>query len=309
MHHCDELRRFPRPFGIPEIDLVRGFFALIDLAAEHRRAVPRSPTTVRKTEIESGPILSALQTRGYYFDRLPPVLLAEIMSREPPFWGGGSSVSADRMTWTQGITRSVNDFEGISTIEEYVARLALRQPPPRRVPLAAPSPLGLVTALDYLDTVWQLADGKHLFSHDSAERTAKLSHPAQTADEFTARLSAIGEVIRSARAALPKPTAKDTRERPLHSLESYLVGKLGTENEARIQASVHTLENVLHIRDARQHTDAGRRAARALGEFGVGFPPGNWATAWESIQAQTIEALGAIREELQAHLAHASANT
>src|SRR6202043_575595 len=122
-----------------------------------------------------------------------------------------------------------------------------QQPTPPRRPLAAPSPLELVAAIDYLDTVWQLAHGpgQHLFRFESLERPTKLAFPAQTAEEFDSRLSGFGELLREACDSLPKSSARNSRERPLRSFELYLVTMLGaTADKARIRASVLSLEQV-----------------------------------------------------------------
>jgi hypothetical protein len=303
MHHCIELtKRFPRDFSIPQFDLVQGYFELINYAAAERRSVQATPTGVRKTEIASGPAISTLQKSGFYFDRFALPILFEMIDKEPgiPFGGGGMEAAG---SWTRQATRRVNEFEGIRSIEDYLARLALEQPPERRPQLATPSPLELVTALDYLDTVWQLAFKKPLFRHRSAERTAKLSHGAQTLDELGTRLSALAEVLRGGRDAIPKPRAKDTPERPLKSIERYLVNQLGAASQTVVEDNVRTLECIVAVRDQGQHIEAGTRAAAALVELGIGFPITSPGAVWVTFQAQAVEALAAIRDEIQVHIA------
>jgi hypothetical protein len=161
-----------------------------------------------------------------------------------------------------------------------------------------PSPFTLVAALDYLDTIWRLAEGtkKHLFSYLSAERTAQLVAPAQSSNEFESRLSALAEILRTVGQAVPPPKGRDS---PLEGLRSSLIEKL-PDSAARISAAVATLHAVIDVRDGTQHTRAATKGARALIALGIGYPPLRWDVAWLSVQARTIEALEVLREELAA---------
>jgi len=44
-------------------------------------------------------------------------------------------------------------------------------------------------------------------------------------------------------------------------------------------------------------------------DLGAGFPPLHWTTAWETIERRAIDALNAIREELQARRAARAAGS
>jgi hypothetical protein len=303
IHHCRPLAaNFPASRSLPQIDLVRAFVELLDHVARRRRGEPPNPTKARANTMTSDEILGALALKGHRFDQLNvPRLLYDLMDHEPAFWAGGGS--ANDTGWSRGIPRGILDFEGVIDLADYVTRLELREPPPWRPTPAGPSPLGLVAAIDYIDTVWQLVHkGEHLFRLDGAERVAKLALPAQTSEEFDSRLSGLSELLRSMRAAVPtSPSRKGGRDRPLAVLETYLVQLLDPSSESRIRSNVATLERVVAVRDAGQHGPAGRRAALGLGDLGIGFPVADWSAAWTAIQTATIEALGALREELRAH--------
>jgi hypothetical protein len=244
-------------------------------------------------------VLVWLGHRGYCFDRLPTRLLYEMIEREPPIRGGGTL--RDDGTWSLVIPRLVNEFQEVASLEEYVAQLeALGQPPTPPAP-AAPSPLGLVAAIDYLDTVWRLVPGhtERLFDLHSAQRAAQLAFPATTADEFASRLSGLAEILRSVQVPQrPRSTRNSrSRDKPFSRLERHLLALL-PGSQRRIRRAVEVLHRVIDIRDAGQHSVAGRRGAAALVELGVGYPPTDWASSWSVVAARTIEALDAIREEL-----------
>ena len=95
------------------------------------------------------------------------------------------------------------------------------------------------------------------------------------------------------------PSTKTTRERdkPLGPLADHLVSLL-PGSDARLRLAIDTLHAVIDARDAGQHSAARSKGARALIAFGIGYPPVSWPAAWEIVSGRTIEALGAIREEL-----------
>jgi hypothetical protein len=306
INHCKALQSFPANRSVPQIDLVRAFIDLLSVAAKRRRDEPASPTTVRTLEIRSDEVFNAL-TERYRFDQLPVRLLYDLTEKEPALWGAGGSLAPDETTWTRGLPGRLKDFEDVSTLDEYLGRLLMLRQPAAQLPPATPSPLDLVAALDYLDVVWQHATGeKHLFRFDSMEQTAKLAFPATTAEEFDSRLSVLGDILRSSRDVVPAPKKK-RREKPLDGLKEHLKKLLGASAAPRIERNVRTLELVLFVRDVGQHSAAGRGGAVALTELGVGFPVADRAQAWETIKAETIEAVNGLREELRAFGAHAAA--
>lgn len=293
LHHAEE------GLGGVRKGLVPVFFALLKLLAEWRRRLPLSPTEPRKLEISSDDVIPELSARGVSTDLLAPTLLKSLLDNEPAAWGSSGGSTPDG-GWTRGVSRNVYRFEHVETIEAYVEEIIAMFPSlAPRPQMAVPSPLGLVAAVDYLDTVWRLVpDHKdHLFRLHGAQRTALLAFPAETADEFDSRLSGLGELLRSVQLPDRMSASRKERDKPLAGLETYLKSLL-PESRSRIEGAIETLHNVLHVRDASQHTAAGRKGAAALGALGVGYPPPSWSYGWIVVQARTIEALDALREEL-----------
>jgi hypothetical protein len=276
------------------------FLAVLDILAEKRRNCPRSPDKPRELSISSDELLQELAGRGIGDTRVTADLLVTIIDPEPPTgWGVGGQRGADG--WTREISDQVRHFESVVDIRDYLDRVAaiLTRPAPEASP-AAPSPLGLVAAIDYLDTVWRSVPQHpdHLFTVHSAQRTAQLAFPANTAAEFDSRLSGLGELLRSVSLPPTAPaTGKRRRDAPLAPLTSYLTSLL-PDSQGRIERAAETLSSVLDVRDAGQHTAAGRKGAAALAKLGVGYPPPSWPDAWSTIMARTIGALDALREEL-----------
>lgn len=312
MHHCNALRgRFPRELSSPEIDLPAAFLSLVRWAARELRSATPSPTEVLNTEVTSDQVFTALADR-YRFDQLPPRLLWDLMDREPPFWGASGHLDAENSRWSRSLSRNLYDYEDVDSIEAYVKRLLLHQPPIRTTLPASPGPFDLVGALDYLNAIWELVFGKRLFQFYAAEPLTKLGYPAATREEFNAHVSALVDVLRQADAGLDavqqKPGAKK-RDRPLIRLETTLVNRLSAASEEQIREQVALLEAILFVREAGQHSAAGRRGAAAMIDLGAGFPPPSWTAAWDVIERRAIDALGTIRDELQAHRAAKSTSS
>jgi hypothetical protein len=293
MHHSQALRQ-----------VVAVFFRVIGLMVAMRGTTPLSRRTPRELDISDEHVKQLLSserqlgTSVWWAD-----LIYKVMEHEPPTLATGGRRDPVARTWAKAVPREVDEYEGVTTIEDYVARIerltALPQTP---LSPATPSPLDLVSALDYLDVVWRVGHEHHLFNYSSAERTAKLAYPANTPEEFDSRLSALGEILRSAnanaKAAAGSKLPKATHDDPLAPFEDYLAGKVDSAAEVRIRQAVTELEHALAIRDAAQHVEAGDRAVRALDAFNIGYPIPDFPRAWETLTARVVEGLGAIREEL-----------
>jgi hypothetical protein len=76
--------------------------------------------------------------------------------------------------------------------------------------------------------------------------------------------------------------------------------RLSEAGRERVLRAKDTLKAVNYIRVGAQHGSAVAKAASAFNELGIDYPPLGWGSAWETVQARTIEALDAIREEIQA---------
>lgn len=285
----------------PAQAIVFAFLALMPRLAQLRRAQPGNPEQPRQLTLSAGSsLVSEFGADIPGFPPLPSSFLFELMSREPGTRGARASMSGE--VWEREIPREVRRFAQVRSMADYVSaavELVYRAPP--ELPSAAPSPLGLVASLDYLDTVWRLAagaGGKHLFEIHSVQRAAQLAFQAQTENEFESRLTGLGEILRSVRVP-PAPTTKQARDKPLNALADHLVSLLPS-SEGRLRLAIDTLQAVIDVRDAGQHSAVRSKGARALIAFGVGYPPASWPAAWDVVAARTIEALDAIREELSA---------
>jgi hypothetical protein len=298
MHHSAQLR--PR---------VQAFLQLIELMLDQRREVPLSRREPRRLAISDEDVRLLLRQERRLSEDIDSWVRAipRMIAREPYL----SSVSvAPDGSWTLPVPREAINYAGITTIDEYIERLAALTVGAAAPPiLAAPSPLDLVAALDYLDAVWRVPHDTHLFTYTSAERVAKLTSGANTTEELDARLSALAEILRSARDSARTANSKrpnpgkltaTSPEHPLAPFEDYLVAIVDSAAEPRVRGAVTDLEHALALRDAAQHAQAGGRAVQALDAFDIRHPPIEPVAAWGRISQRVVEALGAVREELAA---------
>ncbi len=277
------------------------FVEILRIMATRRREEPRSMNTARTFEISGAELLAALEPVRRGFGDLSADFIADLIEREPPTWP--TIQNRNDQGWTGRIPRTVIPFFGVENIRDYLDRLVQTLTRPATVaPPAVPSPLDLVAAIDYLDTVWRLArpQAGHLFSLHGAQQTAQLAFDANTPAEFESRLSGLSDILHSF--TLPDDAAqakgrKRERDKPLAPLRDYL-SQLLPESAGRIESAVSVLQDVIDARDAGQHRRASAKRPRAFASLGVGYPPTSWSSAWSTISAKTIEALEALREEL-----------
>jgi hypothetical protein len=173
------------------------------------------------------------------------------------------------------------------------------------------SPLGVPEQLDVLDAYWRLSFGKRLRLLDltTAAGTASLSLPCGSRAEFESRLSALADTIDKLKVdeALLPPMAdeekKDKIKGSLDALDIALRHKLPACDHARIDAAIRSLRKVRQARNAIQHGIAAEGGLTGrLRQIGIHDAPPNWEGAWNSIRAQTADALSAIRNELRSAL-------
>jgi hypothetical protein len=272
-----------------------GFLSFLETIAKSRRETPSSPTQPRQPAITAA---SWFVTSFAETPQLPPLplrFLYDLMAHEPATWLGGSSItgSGDKLAARDSAGRAaIRRSHRARGVHQENRRDGLSASP--AVPMVAPSPLDLVAALDYLDTVWRLADGSHLFELHGAQRTAQLAFAAATENEFQSKLTGLAEILRSVKLSA---TSKGERDKPLKPLGDHLVSLL-PGSESRIRSAVDALHTVIDLRNAGQHSGAASKGAAAFVALGIGFPPRSWQEAWTITSGRTIEALDAIREEL-----------
>lgn len=268
------------------------FLSLLRLLVEERQNAPFSPVQVVAVNVT--PDMIARHFRG----AAPAAwsFLHEMAGHEPPTWSGLSG-RPDEADWWYDVGPHILDYAEIADLDDYLTRVAAQLEPPRTPVYAAPPPpRGLVGAIDYLDTVWQLRFKAKLVQVDSLERAAMLALPAETSDAFDAALSAFADVLGHLSVA-DQPAAID--QHPLTKLGVFLPARLSTASHNRIREAVTTLNRIKTVRNGMQHAKAAPAAAEALHELGVGYPVTNWSVAWDTIRLAGITAFDALREEIQ----------
>lgn len=157
------------------------------------------------------------------------------------------------------------------------------------------SPLGLAAELDFLDAVWRSKFDKHvrLLALPGAITVSSISADAEGAEQFDARMSALGQILKS----FQIPDAAGSH--PIQRLAARLWRDLPPESSARVDSAIGMLESAVAIRNGGAHDRAAPDAIAALGRFGVGYPITDWLDAWRSIRSHAASALATIREELQ----------
>lgn len=287
MSHTNSLREY-----------VNVFFNLVDFLAERRRLArpePRTPRslTVTSTEFDE-------HSRNGRHLQIDPQLTWQLMEREPATYVGGGGRLADG-TWTKSVARELLDYAGMTTVGEYVDRLAAHivTPAPAIEPIVA-SPFSLAASLDYLDAVWQVTHDKRRLLHlASAERTTRLAFDVATADEFDGHMSALAEVLRAANSRATVDPERKHRDRTLARLEADIKRLAGREAVPRVEAAIAVLEAIIDVRDAGQHSGASERAVAGFLTLGVLYPPSDWQAAWQALSQQTVNSLNVLREALQ----------
>ena len=270
--------------------------SLIGAFAALRRGFQPNPLEVSVCRVTSEQMLE-----DPIFRRESPPLpdrLYSSMTLEPPFFYASHGTSGpEGKSWHWDIPRQALDWEGLGTVEEYVARIATVYPPSAPPPaFAPPAPRSLPAALDYLDTVWRLAHGaqNHLVRLPSAERIFLLAYGVANREEFLERTSTLGDVFKN----FVVPRGGDQKGgHPLERLGAYLPYKLPDGHE-RAARALDMLNNVRTIRDAGTHTAAETRAVAAYRDVGLSYPIDNWPTAWEAVSNYTVRAVDVLREEV-----------
>jgi hypothetical protein len=235
------------------------------------------------------------------FPRISDGLLAfvpDLLDAEPPTMGGSSGVPLDG-EWYRELPRDLLDYADVTDLHSYVSRVVeLYTPPPAHLAARSiPQPFDLVASLDYFNTVWQLHFEKPLVQWFNGERTARLSAPVNSFDEFASQLSTVGELLKTLQAPGGAPEDKT----PLARVKTNILKLMSEElARSRVEDAVAVLENVATVRNSLlQHTGREQKGARALMDLGVEYPVLDWADAWITVQNRMIEALAVLREELQ----------
>jgi hypothetical protein len=263
------------------------FLRVLRALAERRAAAPYEPGKVITVEVSGPQLVADLHLQHEQLVDLLP----ELLQGEPVTWAGHNS---DPNGWVHRPASHVRRFADVRDVDDYVRRLRawVVPAPPASIPQPV-SPLGVVNALDYLDVVWRLHFGHQLVYPPSFERTARLVFEVATADEFSDRLSALGEALKG----LDVPGRSGG---PLDRMRQALTGALPAEALPSVLAAIDTLRQVTRVRNGGQHVGAATDAAAALPALGLTYPILDYPAAWWTVQARVTNALDTIRAEIRA---------
>jgi hypothetical protein len=136
--------------------------------------------------------------------------------------------------------------------------------------------------------------GKPLVALLNGERTARLAYAVQTNDELSSQVS-VAELLKNLRVSGNSAADKT----PLARMRCYLASELDPASHSRVDAAIDILDDITRVRNALQHAGAEHRGADALQRLGSGYPVTDPSHTWVVLQQQTINALTALREEVQ----------
>jgi len=280
-----------------EISVIDAFMFLLKKLVTMRLQISMSPVEV-KTVYATRRDLQA-RAPDPNVSLLTPGMIDEIktlVDHEPVLMGTVSGDDNDPGGWKIELRRELALYKNIDTVDQYIRRTtAILTPRPPEPVDSFPSPLGVASAFDYLDVVWQLNFTENLVQPISAERTARLALPVNTQEELSAQLSALGELLKGFR------VPRKPREHPVQGIIPHLEQHFRFDEPAldRLRAGVAILEAVVHLRNAQQHGGGQTRAPGATNTLGLVYPVGDPSHAWQMIQNRIIAALTAIREEIR----------
>jgi hypothetical protein len=157
-------------------------------------------------------------------------------------------------------------------------------------------------ALDHLDVAWRAAFSTktRLFQPKSAETLGSLVQSCTSRAELGQRLNELDTVLHWLQVPDDAQVIQDPSARSLGRLRAFLHMKLAERGAAAedlklMETAIADLRRVNDVRVALEHPgDARATAAEAFQVIGLAYPPVDWASAWERVQAVTVTALYSI---------------
>lgn len=275
------------PFAL---EIADGFLRVLDFLIDRRVTAQYEPFKLNKVSVTGDDVAAR-------FPEMSPVVasfLPELLIHEPTTWYGVQKTDTNG-GWCIDLQRNILRYQGLSTVVDYLNRVSeLLTPPEIPAEPAIPSPLDLPAALDYFNAVWQLHfDRKQpIIRLFGAERIARLAFEVGTAEEFSAQVSCIADILKNMQVSGQGKT-------PLARLRLYLQS-LPSDSFNRVDMAIDTLANIADVRNALfQHGGTEHKGVGALSQLGITYPITDWQYAWVTIQHRMISALTAIREEIQ----------
>lgn len=277
---------------------VATFLFVLGFLSDKEQRLRLNPYEVPRLEVPSDHIAQHLRADGFDFVELALKKVRTLLAHEPP--DAASGVGGTDEQWVVSVSKDLRRYRGIANAVDYLERVAERFAAPAMTVTESryPSPLQLPEAIDYLDAVWQVHFKRKLFQLPSATAVVELSLPCASEDEFRSRVSALSDLLARMEVAKPRSSSSAV-EGSLGRLMRFLKDSSRAASGPRLNDAVSSLKAIIDIRAGTQHADARRREISGYARLGISYPVQGWAAAWETVQARTVEALNAIREELQ----------
>jgi hypothetical protein len=201
---------------------------------------------------------------------------------------------ATEREWVAQIGPKTAQYADGVTVEEYLDEVVRLVTPPRvEQSRALRSPLSLVVALDYLGTTWRLHCRRNLLRSGSMNGIASLAAGVGNEDEFSGRLSTLGDLLKS----LQTHSVTGVGGHGLGKLEAYLLDQLPDQDDQdSIKRTLPVLQNIRKVRKGLQHSSAAPESLEAWRELGLTYPPKDWNDAWLAVRAIATDALMDLRD-------------
>lgn len=269
---------------------VSGFLKLLEHAALTVMADEPKPFEVGRVTITDDSFAGSMGFREH-----PETVAAlySLLSSEPFLVTGLIGGGFNNPSWIIEAAPWCAQFASGVNALDYVARVvAALDRAPKPQPRVLPSPLSLHESLHYLDITWQLHCARPLVQVSDPARMAALAFDAKTADEVSARLTALADLLKS----LQTHSTAGVSGHALQRLDAYLGAGLSDEADREAAtASIAVLRNVSVARDAFQHAAAASRGLEAWLSLGLSYPPTDWNEAWLQIRGAASDALLSLR--------------
>ena len=163
------------------------------------------------------------------------------------------------------------------------------------------SPLSLLDQIDFLATAWRLLFDERLLELETTAHVGGLALGCSNKEEFKARLSDLAALLERFR--VPRqllPADADVPRGALKQVEAVLQREADDPAaEASISQAVTTLRALVNVRHGYQHSDAEKRLPANFSTLGIPYPPTDWDRTWSQMRARAVDALAALRHEVQ----------
>ncbi len=288
------LRRLPEAS-----DLVDAYFAVLRLLIEQQRKLIPEPRKIVEATVPSAVIGEHVFPAAGVPGSQRALLLEkvrEVLAHEPPLYG---AVQRHPSSWSVKVPARLRGYRDVSTIDEYLDRVAETMTSDHALPATPPQIPDLPGAIGYLDAVWMSCTRCHLFAYPDPASVARLTYPCAGEDDFASLMSALADILGQ---IVAPGSSKPSKRGALQSLRAYLQAHLEGDSVIRACDAVDSLLHLAWIRNGAQHGDARHKAVTAFSRIGLAFPPPSWPAAWSHVSWAAKNALDALREEAHAGL-------